>query len=296
MNTQIDLHMHSYFSDDGQFNEEELIDIAKKNKLKIIAIADHNSVEAIEKAHVLADENNIKLIPAIEIDCTYNDINLHVLAYGIDYKNPKFNQLGQDIIKQELETSYEKIKLVNQLGFEITKEQLDKLSTNGVYTGEMFAEVLLEDQRYLDHQLLIPYRKNGNRSDNPFVNFYWDYFAQGKACYTKVIYPSLEEILNLIHSNGGISVLAHPGNNLKGKFELLDEMVSLGLKGVEAFSSYHSNETNLYFYDKAKELKLLMTCGSDFHGKTKPSIKMGESGCLVDYESMKEQLESYQLI
>lgn len=296
MKTSIDLHMHSIHSDDGEFTEEELIKIAKENNLKIMAIADHNSIKAVEKAYRLAKENNITLIPGIEIDCTYKGVNLHVLGYGIDYKNPKFNQLEENIITQELEMSAEKIRLINQLGFDLKKEQLDRLSSNGVYTGEMFAEVLLEDLRYLNHDLLKPYREDGTRSDNPFVNFYWDYFSQGKVCYTKIVYPSLEEILELIHENHGISVLAHPGNNLKNKYEWLDEMVGCGLKGVEAFSSYHSIETNQYFYNKAQELNILYTCGSDFHGKTKPSIKMGESSCSLDYETVSKQFKHFNLI
>lgn len=37
----------------------------------------------------------MEYIPAIEIDCIYKGINLHVLGYGIDYKNSAFNQLGK---------------------------------------------------------------------------------------------------------------------------------------------------------------------------------------------------------
>ena len=159
----------------------------------------------------------------------------------------------------------------------------------------MFGEALLKDERYVDHDLLKPYRSGGSRSDNPYVNFYWDYYAQGKTCYTEVIFPSLEKTIQLIKDHGGVAVLAHPGNNLKGKFDIFDEMVEKGLQGVECFSSYHSLETNDYFYQKAKELNLLFTCGSDFHGKTKPAIHLGENGC-VSPDEIKELLIKYQLI
>ena len=101
--------------------------------------------------------------------------------------------------------------------------------------------------------------------------------------------------LYIIHQHGGVALLAHPGNNLKGQFELFDEMVALGLDGVECFSSYHTTETNEYFYNKAKELNVLYTCGSDFHGKTKPSIHLGENGCPQPYE-IEQLLRTYQLI
>lgn len=160
----------------------------------------------------------------------------------------------------------------------------------------MFGEVLLNDRRYLDHPLLKPYRQGGARSDNPFVNFYWDYYAQGKPCYTKIVYPSLEAVIALIKKHGGTVVLAHPGNNLKGKFEVFDEMVVLGLDGVEVFSNYHDELTVAYFYQAAKKHQLLITCGSDYHGKTKPAIELGECRCLIAEQLIEQQLKEYQII
>lgn len=290
----IDLHMHSMYSDDGEYTPTQLVDMCHEAGVKIMAIADHNWVKANEEAKKHADELGMTYIPAIEIDCTYKGVNLHVLGYGIDNQEV-FNQLGEDIEKQEIACSMKKLELTNALGFDLKKEQLDALSTNGVYTGEMFGEALLNDSRYEDHELLKPYRQGGERSDNPYVNFYWDYYAQGKPCYTEIHFPTLEETIQLIHQHGGVALLAHPGNNLKGQFELFDEMVALGLDGVECFSSYHTSETNEYFYNKAKELNVLYTCGSDFHGKTKPSIYLGENGCLNPQE-IEDCLKAHHLI
>lgn len=290
----IDLHMHSMYSDDGEYTPTQLVDMCHEAGVKIMAIADHNWIKANEEAKKHADELGMTYIPAIEIDCTYKGVNLHVLGYGIDNQEV-FNQLGEDIEKQEIACSMKKLELTNALGFDLKKEQLDALSTNGVYTGEMFGEALLNDSRYEDHELLKPYRQGGERSDNPYVNFYWDYYAQGKPCYTEIHFPTLEETIQLIHQHGGVALLAHPGNNLKGQFELFDEMVALGLDGVECFSSYHTSETNEYFYNKAKELNVLYTCGSDFHGKTKPSIHLGENGCLNPQE-MEDCLKAHHLI
>lgn len=290
----IDLHMHSMYSDDGEYTPTQLVDMCHEAGVKIMAIADHNWVKANEEAKKHADELGMAYIPAIEIDCTYKGVNLHVLGYGIDNQEV-FNQLGEDIEKQEIACSMKKLELTNALGFDLKKEQLDALSTNGVYTGEMFGEALLNDSRYEDHELLKPYRQGGERSDNPYVNFYWDYYAQGKPCYTEIHFPTLEETIQLIHQHGGVALLAHPGNNLKGQFELFDEMVALGLDGVECFSSYHTSETNEYFYNKAKELNVLYTCGSDFHGKTKPSIHLGENGCLNPQE-IEDCLKAHHLI
>ena len=110
----IDLHMHSLYSDDGEFTPTQLVEMCHEAGVKIMAIADHNWVKAITRMDDVSDvlkkaeELKIKYIPAIEIDCTYKGINLHVLGYGIDYTNPAFNQLGEDILKQELNCSLKK--------------------------------------------------------------------------------------------------------------------------------------------------------------------------------------------
>ncbi|WP_028044283.1 PHP domain-containing protein [Candidatus Stoquefichus massiliensis] len=296
MDKFIDLHMHSLYSDDGEFTPTELVNKCYQAGIRIMAIADHNSVKAIDEAKKVADELQIKYIPAVEIDCTYEGINLHVLGYGINYHHKDFIDLEENVLQQELSSSLKKIDLTNALGFHITKNDLDKVSDNGVYTGEMFAEVLLNMDQYKDHELLLPYREGGTRSDNPYVNFYWDYYAQGKPCYTEIIYPTLKETIDLIHRHGGKAVLAHPGNNLKGQFGVFDEMMKLGYDGVECFSNYHNPETVEYFYQKGQEYHIMTTCGSDYHGKTKPAIELGECRCIIDECIIEKQLKENFLI
>lgn len=296
MKNYIDLHMHSKYSDDGQFTPLELVSQCQKAGIEIMAIADHNSVKAIDEAIEHAHELGVICIPAIEIDCTYKGVNLHVVGYGMDYHQEDVKRLEDNVLNQELSCSNEKLKLTNALGFQLTKEDLDALSDNGVWTGEMFGEALLSKDEYKDHELLRPYREGGARSDNPFVNFYWDFYAQGKPCYTEIIFPSLQETIELIHKYGGKAVLAHPGNNLKGQYELFDEMVKIGLDGVEAFSSYHSQEAIDYFYNKSLEYDLMVTCGSDYHGHTKPSIHLGDSQCSIDQTMIEEQLRKNGLL
>ncbi|MDF3002835.1 MAG: histidinol phosphatase [Bacillota bacterium] len=292
----IDLHMHSYYSDDGEFSPTELVKRCSDRGITIMAISDHNSIKAVEEARKEADQYHIHYINAIEIDCTYQGIDLHVLGYGIDYENKAFDVLEENILHQERACSGKKLELTNRLGFDVKREQLEELSKDGVYTGELFAEILLNDSRYQEHKLLQPYQTGGSRSDNPYVNFYWDFYTQGKACYTEIIYPSLEEVVKLIAESGGVAVLAHPGNNLRGKFEIFDELIASGLQGVEAFSSYHDDETAKYFLQKGRDNNLLVTCGSDFHGKIKPSIEIGETGCTIDQWEIQKELEKRGLI
>lgn len=291
----IDLHVHSYYSDDGEYSPKGLFDIPRSKGIKIMAIADHNSIKADREASELAKLYDIRYIKVIEIDCDLDGVKLHVLGYGIDDEDIRYQRLEEDIRRQKIANGKRKIELTESLGFKVDRAKLDKISKNGVYAGEHFAEVLLNDERYLDNELLRPYRAGAKRGDNPYVNFFWDYYAQGKPCYTKVDYMSLKECIDLIHDTGGKAILAHPGNNLKGRFDLFDMMVPLGVDGVEAFSSYHDLETCLYFKDKAMTYSLIYTTGSDFHGKNKPGIVMGQTMC-QDIGYIEEELIKNKLI
>lgn len=275
----IDLHMHSYYSDDGEFEPKQLIDLCLEKNIKYFSIADHNSVRGIKEAKEYCVGKNINIIPAIELDCTFNEINLHVLGYGIDYDKTVFYDIEDNIIKQEQFASKKRMKLVKELGIDFSDEVINSLSRNGVVNGEMIAEAAMEFDKNHENPLLMPYYENRSRSDNPYVNFYWDYCAQGKAAYAEVSFISLQEAINIIEESGGIPILAHPGNNIKENINLLEQIISCGIKGIEVYSSYHSREQVEFYKKFSLKHKLLLTCGSDFHGKTKPSIVIGGTDC-----------------
>ena len=275
--TKIDLHMHSIYSDDGQYTVKELLDIAKQQKLTHMAIADHNSVKAIKEAHTLLDDYNIHYIDAVELDCTYKGINLHLLGYNFDYNLPIFEAIEENIYQQMLNMKEELITKIENLGIYINKEKLNELCPDGIVVAEDIAEVVIPDEKNKNHPLLQPYFENGTRSDNPFVNFYWDICSQGKPAYVKMDYMSLMDAIQIIHEANGICVVAHPGNNFKGKDEILEEILQMNVEGLEVYSSYHTTEQIQHYEQLAKTYNKICTVGSDFHGKTKPNIQMGST-------------------
>ncbi len=289
----IDLHMHSYYSDDGEFEPKQLIDLCLEKNIKYFSIADHNSVRGIKEAKEYCVSKNINIIPAIELDCTFNEINLHVLGYGIDCDKTVFYDIEDNIIKQEQFASKKRMKLVKELGIDFSDEVINSLSRNGVVNGEMIAEAAMKFDKNHENPLLMPYYENGSRSDNPYVNFYWDYCAQGKAAYAEVSFISLQEAINIIEESGGIPILAHPGNNIKENINLLEQIISCGIKGIEVYSSYHSKEQVEFYKKFSLKHKLLLTCGSDFHGKTKPSIVIGGTDCEGIEDKIISQLKCY---
>ena len=273
--TKIDLHMHSIYSDDGQYTVKELFEIAKNNNLTHIAIADHNSVKAVKEAHSL--NYDIEYIDAVELDCTYKGVNLHLLGYNFDYTLPIFEAIEQNIYQQMLKMKDELIEKVENLGIYINKEKLNELCPDGIVVAEDIAEVVIPDEINRNHPLIQSYLENGTRSDNPFVNFYWDICSQGKPAYVKMDYMDLIDAIQIIHQAKGICVVAHPGNNFKGKDTILEEILEMDIEGLEVYSSYHTPEQILHYEQLASKYNKICTVGSDFHGKTKPNIQMGST-------------------
>lgn len=275
----IDLHMHSNISNDGDFSPEILVKMCADAGLKTAAIADHNSVRAVPTALNAGEKYEVKIIPAIELDCTHGEYNLHVLGYNIDYNDKIFDKIEKDILEQEINAGNKRMELVKKAGFFFDENKVRALSPDGTITGEMIAEIVLEDERNKNNPLIQDYLHGGKRSDNPYVNFYWDWCSKGKPAYVEIKYITLKEAVEIIHKTGGKAVLAHPNNNIGMNEKVFSEIISAGVQGVEAYSSYHSSEAVEFYVKMAEKYNVGITCGSDFHGKTKPSIKLGAISC-----------------
>lgn len=150
--------------------------------------------------------------------------------------------------------------------------------------------MVLTEKQNRNNFLLREYFNNGAKSDMPFVHFYWDFFSQGKIAYVPIEFRDMSEIITLIKDSGGLAVLAHPGNNFKDCLEVVDDIIKERIDGIEVFSTYHSPEQIDYFYERAKANNLLLTFGSDFHGKNKPNIRLKGYPIPKKYKEMKEKL------
>ena len=288
----IDLHIHSLYSDDGEFSVEELMDLAEKAQLKVAAISDHDSVKAANHMRGLKRATTVRWIDAIEISCRLNDRDLHLLGYFIDPSDPRFAAIEERMHDTEERLTARRLELLAEhFKIPFPLEELQAFADGKLLTGEKICEWLLTDDENKKIPALRDYFPEGSRSDNPLVNFYWDYLSQGKVAYLPADLPTLSACIDLIHDVGGVAVLAHPGKNVKEDHIVLDEMISLGLDGLEVFSSYHSETQIAYYAAYAKKKNLAMTCGSDYHGKTKPRIKMGMTHCPMDADEIISVLE-----
>lgn len=272
---KIDLHMHTNISADGTFTPEELLEIAQKENMDVIAVCDHNSVRAVASAIEEGKRKGIEVIPGIEVDCLFEGVNVHMTGYGIDVSDKRYEELEQFYIRQYLEITWIGARnFLKSVALELSDDVLNSIAVRGMIISEDLAEYLLTHEEYNHLEWLKPYRPKGTRSVNPNLNFYWDYFSQGKPGYVEGKKKTAQETIELIHSTGGKAVIAHPGANFKGQDDILGRLMDL-VDGVEVFSSYHSEEEVEHYRNMALEHGCFLTAGSDFHGHHKPSIVMG---------------------
>lgn len=275
---KIDLHMHSAYSQDGEHTPQELARIAAREQIGVLALTDHNSVRGVKEMIAAGKAAGIRVIPAIELDCLFAGYEPHLIGYGIDPDLPAFAAVEAHVEAEERRIAAERLDLIAGLGMRVHRKAL-LAKMDGVVTGEDIAEDVLTNPENDGREDLLPYRPGGRRADNPLVNFYWDYCAVGKPAFVPMRYLSLAQAVDLVRRAGGVPVLAHPGQTFAGQeTALLTRALALGIWGIEAYSSYHTPQVSRMLCDFAAEQGLIVTCGSDFHGKIKPAIHMGGHG------------------
>ena len=164
--------------------------------------------------------------------------------------------------------------------------QLDKLQEAGLYIDKeaflkdnpqpmpiCYGKALFEDARNKNNKLLEPYRN----MDNRLVQFALDWLVSARPYNVPQELPSAEDVISLIINNGGIPVLAHPAVTLgTSSDDVISEFLSLGVQGIEASTSWHKQEEQDYYLQFCQQKNILATCGSDFHGSSKPHIALGQ--------------------
>ncbi len=270
-----DLHIHSRHSNDGELPVHEIIQRCRLQQVDTFSITDHNSVQAHREAVPACREAGPGFIPGIEIDCQHRGIDLHLLGYQIQWQSPDFSELEEMMDKKIMDAFPEMVRKLDRAGIRVDMYEVLEKAGGDLPSGELIAEVLLTNKAYHPHPLLLPYMEGGARSDMPYINFYHDFFAQGKPAYVKIEHMPFEEAVELVKKNAGIPIVAHPGLNLKGREEVVLELIEQGAEGWEVFNNYHTPAQIRYLAETAMKERVLITCGSDFHGKTKPLIEVG---------------------
>ena len=268
----IDLQVHTN-SSDGELSPTEIVDLAIKRGLKALAITDHDAIDAVEPAIAYARNKNIEIVPGIEIECEESKYGFHkvdMLGLLIDYSDRSLINFTESMKSERISQKKSIIKKLNNLGFEISFEEVSKI-VKGSFGRPHIAKILLK--RYPNEFASISdvFDKYIGENKPAFVE------RKGRA--------TLNAAANIIKKSGGISILAHPGIFKKeDSAELIDIFADSGGEGIETYYPYYiicpdlkinkaQNEDLINFYRNiAKSKKLLESGGSDFHGSYRDTM------------------------
>lgn len=259
MEKYIDLHTHSLKSD-GSMTPTEVVEEAKRAGLAAIALTDHDSVDGMREAVEAGERLGVEIIPAIEFS-VMSKTETHILGYFIDIDNPDLKEMLKEVVDLRLERNHVTCQRLNELGFDITLEEVRALAPNNFVGRAHFARVMM-DKGYISTV------KEG----------FEKYMSVGKYAYCEKQRLSAREAIELITKCGGIAFLAHPhltklsDDELK---EFLKELKGYGLCGLEGYYTDYTPEMQEKYQSMAKELGLMISGGTDFHAKMKPHISIG---------------------
>ena len=121
------------------------------------------------------------------------------------------------------------------------------------------------DDRYLYKQHIMDWLVATGQSPDMFGDFYQKIFKHGGICAFDITYIDVFEAVLTIKEAGGLSVLAHPGQ--QQNFWLIPELVKNGLCGLELNHHSHTASDKEIILDYSKRHGLFLTGGSDYHGK-----------------------------
>ncbi len=270
----IDLHIHSNHSD-GSDSPQEILTQAEKLNLKIIALTDHDAISGT-LAMLKLNPTNIKIIPGIELETTVPQFQrtVHILGYGMNKNLTGFQKKLEVLQMYRWERNVKMIQKLQSLGLSIDIKELCRGIPNSA--GKKDDDVLKSAGRphLADYLIQKGYCSN-------FYQVFAEYLSEttGKAYIPKKS-ASVEDSIALIHQFGGKAFLAHP-NALQledSKMDLLiQSLKQTKLDGVEIYnSSIKKYKYSCFLKKLTQKHQLLFSGGSDYHGKFKKNIHLGQ--------------------
>jgi 3',5'-nucleoside bisphosphate phosphatase len=259
-----DLHLHSTYSD-GTDTPRELFYLAEENGLRVIAIADHDSVRGVQAAIKEKLPGNVLLIPAIEVSTIFNRRLLHMLGYYIDVHSNALALFIEQISADKTENTrinFENIRNIGLVDYDwnrVLQLHPDQPRISGVHVVAAMehdgAEAKGLTLRDLFHTYFLP-------TGSGFIE------SEKMTAY---------DAIRIIKEAGGIPVIAHPKSI--GNDGVVMDLIRAGVEGLEIYHPSHTPEESEKYESMAKAHKLLMTGGSDWHGgNNAPGVK--HMGCV----------------
>ena len=261
----IDLHTHSSASD-GSYRPAEVVRLAKEGGLVAMALTDHDTVDGLPEAVAAGQEYGVEIIPGVEISAQFPGGTMHILGLFVDYHNGLLDQRLAVLKQARLDRNPQIINKLNALGIPITMARVEEISGGGQVGRPHIARALMELGAVRDLQEAFD-----------------KYLGWHKPAYVSKFRFPPDQALAMIREAQGIPILAHPFTLGLGSAyalkNLIVELKGLGLAGLEVFYPEHTREQEALYLKLARELNLVISGGSDFHGLNKPEITLGSIPC-----------------
>ena len=240
----LELHAHTLYSD-GVLSPAELVALAVERGLFALAVTDHDSVEGIAEAQAAAADR-LELVPGIEVSSSLGGQDVHVLGYFVDPEHAPLRQRLQRFREERRERALAILDRLAALGLAVPAEEVFAAAGPGVVGRPHIAHALLRAGHVPSLDVAFQ-RLLGSR---------------GSAFVPRPAFASAAAV-HMIRDAGGVAVLAHPGLLAR---RLVEQLVEAGLGGIEVWHPQHGVSAQRNWYELTRELDLVASGGSDFHG------------------------------
>ncbi|OXM67281.1 phosphatase [Amycolatopsis vastitatis] len=273
---RIDLHAHSTASD-GTDSPAGLVAAAVKAGLDVVAITDHDTTAGWAPASE-AVPPGLTLVPGAELSTvsidpdTGRQISVHLLAY-------LFDPTAETVVTEQTRLRLERRTRLRRMAERMAADGLP------IDADEIFGLLPEDSPPGRPHLAQALVRAGLVKSvDEAFA----DYLSPRRGYYVPRRDTPVGEAIDMIVAAGGVTVIAHPFAFSRGATiseDTLAELAARGLTGVEADHPNHDAPTRARTRELARELGLLVTGSSDYHGTNK-TIALGE--CTTDPGQFEE--------
>ncbi len=269
----IDLHTHTNCSD-GTDSPRELVNKAIVQGLEVLGIADHDTTSGWKEA-AESLRGSLKLALGSEISCLTTDgISVHMLGLLFDSEHAELQQVLEETRDGRLPRMRKMIEKMRAEGMDISMADVEQAMPAGATMG----------RPHLADALVA--KKIVKSREEAFV----DLLHNESRFYVSHAAPTPTEAIALIRRAGGVAVIAHPFASHRGqilKVEDFSELVAAGLNGIEVDHRDQNPDERAMLRSIAKELDLVVTGSSDYHGT-------GKLNSLAENHTHREQWEKLE--
>lgn len=263
----IDLHTHSTCSD-GSEAPGRVVELAAAAGCSAVALTDHDTLEGIAVARSRAEELGIRLIAGCEVSSTHDGIPLHLLCYFFREPGPTFYRLLARVRDDRAERNLRMSARLEELGVHGPLEAAANEARGAVVGRPHFAAVLVKQ-----------------RLASSIADAFERFLKKDATAYVPRASLAPGEVIADAATCGGVVSLAHPlfadlpEERLEG---VVEELTADGLVGLESYYGAYRKAERQRLAELAGRCGLVPTGGSDFHGRYRPSARVGVGGGDLD--------------